>query len=52
MPYSIDLRRRVVEAVKSGMSKSKASRTYQICKQTVYNWLELENTTGDLVTYP
>ena len=49
MPYSIDLRRRVVEAIKSGMSKSKASRTYQVCKQTVYNWLELENKTGDLV---
>lgn len=48
MPYSMDLRKRVIESVKSGMSKAKASHTFNVCKQTIYNWLERSETTGDI----
>jgi transposase len=53
MPYSMDLRKRVIESVKSGMSKAKASRSFNVCKQTIYNWLERSETTGDIkpITY-
>ena len=37
-----------MNAINNGMSKHKASRMYQICRQTIYNWLELEKHTGSL----
>lgn len=33
-----DLRRRVVRALKSGMSKSEAARTFGVSRQAVHNW--------------
>lgn len=48
MPYSLDLRKRVVAAVNSGMSKVKACDVYDICRQTLYNWLALEQKQGHL----
>ena len=48
MLYSIDLRKRVIKAVKSNMSKHKAAEVYNVCKQTIYNWLKLENEQGSL----
>lgn len=41
MTYSIDLRRRVVEFVVAGGSKSEASRRFSICRATVYQWTSL-----------
>jgi len=40
--YSLDLRKRVIKAVKSNMTKDKAAEVYEITKQTIYNWLKLE----------
>lgn len=45
--YSIDLRVRAVDAVKSGYSKSQVCRLFKICRKTLYSWLALE-AQGDL----
>ncbi len=46
--YSLDLRKRVIKAVKSNMTKDKAAEVYEITKQTIYNWLKLEKAQGNL----
>jgi transposase len=48
MAYSLDLRERVVESIKDGMRKTKASKLYKIPLQTIYNWLKLEKEQGHL----
>ena len=48
MPYSLDLRTRVVESVKNGMSRSKASMIFRVSRRAIYNWLLLNETTGSL----
>lgn len=48
MPYSIDLRKRVVCAIANGMSQTKASDVYKVCRKTIYSWLLLEKETGQL----
>ncbi len=48
MPYSVDLRERVVAALRRGMTKKEASEVYAICKQTIYSWLALEKEQGHL----
>jgi hypothetical protein len=45
--YSIDLRVRVIEAIKSGYSQTKASRLFKVCRKTIYSWLKLDSQ-GDL----
>jgi putative transposase len=40
MPYSLDLRQRVIELVKTGGSISKAARTYRVSRATIYRWLD------------
>jgi transposase len=48
MPYSLDLRKRVVDAIHSGMQKKEASKLYNISRQTIYDWLSLEKREGHL----
>ena len=48
MPYSIDLRQRVVSAIHSGMTRVQASEIYKVCRKTIYSWLMLEKETGSL----
>ena len=48
MPYSLDLRERVIDAIHSGMKKVTICKLYSICKQTLYNWLALEEKQGHL----
>lgn len=40
--YSMDLRERVVEAVKAGMPVSVASRTFSVSRATVDRWVHRE----------
>jgi putative transposase len=40
MPYSMDLRERVVNYVKGGGSKAEAARRYEVSEATVYLWLK------------
>ena len=35
--YSLDLRKRVIKAVKSNITKDKAAEVYEVTKQTIYN---------------
>ena len=39
MTYSIDLRERVVDFVRSGGSKAEAARRFGVHRDTVYDWL-------------
>lgn len=48
MLYSQDLRKRVISAIHAGMKKTIASKTYNVCRQTIYSWLKLEKEQGNL----
>ncbi len=50
--YSIDLRERIVSAVDAGMPKSVASRTFQVSRATVNNYLALRRDTGAISPRP
>ena len=43
MRYSIDLRKRVLNFIKKGGSKSQAAQKYEVSRTTVYNWLEMDD---------
>lgn len=42
-----DLRRRVVAAVRDGMTKSKAARTFHVSRQSIDNWINALEEGGD-----
>lgn len=46
--YSVDLRTRVMDALASGMKKSTICKTFNICYQTIYNWIQRKEETGDI----
>lgn len=48
MPYSLDLRKRVIAAVRSKNNKTKICEMFNICRQTLYSWLALEESQGSL----
>jgi transposase len=45
--YSYDLRTKVINAIDSGMRKSKASSVFQISRNTINLWLNKREETGD-----
>ena len=45
MAYSVDLRKRVVEFVRSGGSKAEASRRFKVSRWCVFDWLQREDLT-------
>jgi len=48
MPYSEDLRERVLRVVDNGASKMAAHKTFGISRSTIDRWLALRATTGSL----
>ncbi len=48
MPLSIDLRKRVIDAVDKGMYKSKAAEIFKVSRRVIYNWLVLRAKTNSL----
>jgi transposase len=48
MPYSLDLRERVIASVREGMTQTLASEVYKITRKTIYTWLKLEEAQGHL----
>ena len=48
MLYSLDLRIKVIKAVNAGIPKKDIIKTFNICKQTIYNWLELSKKYGSV----
>lgn len=49
MPYPIELRERVLEAIDQGMSKWEAHQTFNVSRSTINDWLKLREETGSLV---
>ena len=47
IPYSYDLRTKVINAIDEGMSKTEASRIFQISRNTINLWLRKREQTGD-----
>lgn len=45
MPYSVDLRKRVLNFVEQGGSISKAAQIYQVGRATIYRWLSRDDLT-------
>jgi len=43
MSYSVDLRERVIDFVRSGGSQSEASRLFKVTRRSIYNWLQRED---------
>jgi len=51
-PYSLDLRERVVKAVKGGMDREQAALIFGISRSTVNRWLKREAETGSPAALP
>ena len=47
VPYSYDLRRKVIEAIDGGMGKTQASKIFRISRNTINLWLCKRQQTGD-----
>ena len=47
VPYSYDLRKKVIDAIDKGISKTEASRVFQISRNTINLWLRKREQTGD-----
>lgn len=43
MSYSTDLRKRVLDFIKTGGSKTEAERLFKVSRRTIYNWLAAED---------
>lgn len=43
MPYSLDLRKKVVEYVERGGGVTKATQIFQVSRASIYRWLNREN---------
>ena len=48
IPLSLDLRKRVIAAIESGMSRDVAAETYQITESVISKWCSLKAKTGSL----
>ena len=47
-PYSMDLRERVIAAVKSGMSRNRAAKQFGVAVSTAINWVKRLGETGSV----
>ena len=52
IPYSKDLRKRVIDAINAGKSTAEIVITYEIGKSTVYNWKNMYQRTGSYDPMP
>ncbi len=43
MPYSLDLRKKVIDYVERGGGVTKASQIFQVGRASIYRWLNREN---------
>ena len=48
MPYSEDLRLRVLAAIDAGMSKMTAHKTFRVSRSTIDDWFKLREQTGSV----
>ncbi len=47
-PYSLDLRKRVVAAIKGGMSRNQAAKRFGVAISPAINWSKREEETGSV----
>ena len=47
-PYSMDLRKRVVAAIKAGLSRNRAAKQFGVAISTAINWSKRERETGSV----
>jgi len=48
MPYSEDLRLRVLKAIDGGMSKMSAHKTFRVSRSSIDDWFKLREQTGNV----
>lgn len=48
MPYSVDLRKRIIDAIKNGMTQTDAEKIFNVSRKTIYSWLCIQEETGSL----
>lgn len=48
IPYSEDLRRRVIDKVDSGFTPHEVGNLFNIDRSTIYDWLNVRKETGDI----
>lgn len=48
MAYSIDLRKRVMDAVDNGMQPTEAAKLFKVARRTIYKWIDLLKETNSL----
>lgn len=48
--YSMDLRKRVMEAVEKGLVIGEISKLFNISRKVIYNWINLKKKTGDIIS--
>lgn len=48
MPYSVDLRKKIVDAIKNGMTQIDAAEVFNVSRRTIYSWLCIQEQTGSL----
>ena len=48
MPYSVDLRERVISAIDGGMRITDAAKTYKVSRRVIYEWFDLFEQTHKL----
>jgi len=51
-PYSVDLRRRVLEYVEETADKTKASQLFKVGTATIYRWIARKKQSGNLEPSP
>jgi|SRR5580698_4597945 transposase len=51
-PYALDLRKRVVAAFRSGMSRLETATLFTVSESSVQRWLRLDREKGDLAARP
>lgn len=44
----VDLRQKVVDAIKNGMSQTDAESIFNVARRTIYSWLLIQEKTGSL----
>lgn len=49
VPFSLDLRKRIIAAVDEGMKINEAAVLFKVCSRVIYNWLKLRNETKELL---
>ena len=47
-PFSLDLRKRIIASVESGVKLEKVAKTFKVCVATIERWIKLKQQTGSL----